>query len=463
MARSHDLTRGAIPGHFRKLAVPAAIGLLFSTLYNVVDVYFAGMLGTQAQAGMTIAFQAFFVLVAVGIGLGSAMAALIGSAVGQKDLAQARGIAAQGLSYGIIATCVMVALEFFLGPRLLVLISAPGGYRHAAIAYLMFLLTAAPGFILAFGANGVLQANGDTVSMQYAMGAAFLVNIGLDPLLMFGIPGLVHGIGFNGIAIATALSQTGVMAYVLWRVSRLQLAHGLRLTDFRPDLTAFGRITGQLVPTSFAMLVMLLAGFVVQFYLKSFGESAVAAYGISLRIEQLFLLPVFGLTGALLPIAAQNYGAGHHARVRQALFDCWKFGWLFMCVACPLLWLAAGFALRLFTHDSAVIAIGVSYLHIDGLILPFYMMLFAVNALLQALQKPIWTLWIGIYRQAFAVTFFAWLYAHWLGFGVIGVWFGIGTSVLTGFLLAVAVAQKVSRPLIGGLWRIKPQRLEAAD
>jgi len=455
MTRSHDLTAGSIPGHFRKLAVPAAIGMVFSTLYNVVDVYFAGTLGTEAQAGMAIAFQAFFVLIAAGIGLGAAMAALVGSAVGRNDLTAARKIAAQGISYGIIATLVMVVLELFLGPQLLIVISAPGAYRTAAIAYLMFLLLAAPGFVFAFGANGILQARGDTASMQYAMSVAFLANVGLDPLMMFGVPGLWNGLGFNGIAIATALSQTGVMCYILWRVSRLEMAKNLRLFEFRPEWATFSRITGQLLPTSFAMLVMILASFVVQFYLKSFGEAAVAAYGIALRIEQLFLLPVFGLTGALLPIAAQNFGAGNNNRVREALFDCWKFGWLFMCVACPLLWFAAEAAMRVFTKDASVIAIGISYLHVDGMILPIYMMLFAVNALLQALQKPVWTLWIGIYRQAFGVAFFVWIYVRWFNLGVTGVWFGIATSVLTGLLLSLVVAHKVSTPLIGGLWRSK--------
>jgi Na+-driven multidrug efflux pump len=68
---------------------------------------------------------------------------------------------------------------------------------------------------------------------------------------------------------------------------------------------------------------------------RNSGPAAVAAYGVALRVEQLFLLPVFGLTGALLPIASQNFGAGEAARVREALFTCWKFGWIFMCIACP--------------------------------------------------------------------------------------------------------------------------------
>ena len=84
-----DLTTGPIRGHFRRLAIPAAVGMLFSTLYNVVDTFYAGYFGTQAQAGLTIGYQAFFVLVAVGFGIGSAMSALVGNAKGRKDVADA--------------------------------------------------------------------------------------------------------------------------------------------------------------------------------------------------------------------------------------------------------------------------------------------------------------------------------------------------------------------------------------
>jgi len=199
------------------------------------------------------------------------------------------------------------------------------------------------------------------------------------------------------------------------------------------------------------MFVMMSAGFIVQFYLKSFGTSAVAAYGVALRVEQLFLLPVFGLTGALLPIAAQNFGAGRHDRVRQALFDCWKFGWIFMAVACPILFFASPLLMRTFTDDPEVIRIGVSYLRIDGFILPIYMMLFAINSFLQALKRPIWTFWIGVYRQAFGVAFFVYLYVMIYDFGVMGVWVGIATAVTTGWLISLIVADYVARGSIGGL------------
>ena len=455
MANTFDLTTGSLPLHFRRLAVPAAIGMVFTTLYNVVDVFFAGLIGTAAQAGLAISFQAFFLFITFGFGLSSAMTALVGNAIGAGARAEAQLVAARGIGFGLSITVVLMILAWFLGPELIKVVSTDGDYRDAGTRYFVVLILAVPGFIMSFGINGLLQSQGDTVSMQRAQIAAFFANIVLNPLLVFGIPDVWNGIGFNGIAVSTVLSQTGVMAYVAWRLMQTDLMAGLTRACFRPARDTYMEITKQMLPVTMTMFVMMSAGFIVQFYLKSFGTSAVAAYGVALRVEQLFLLPVFGLTGALLPIAAQNFGAGNHDRVRQALFDCWKFGWIFMAVACPILYFASPLLMRSFTDDPEVIAIGVSYLRIDGFILPIYMMLFAINSFLQALKRPIWTFWIGVYRQAFGVAFFVYVYVMLFGSGVIGVWFGIATAVVSGWLISLVVAEVIARPTIGGLWRCR--------
>ncbi|MFK7751729.1 MAG: MATE family efflux transporter [Sedimentitalea sp.] len=435
---------------FRKIAIPAAFGMLFATLYNVVDVFYAGWLSTQAQAALAISFQAFFVLLAVGIGLGSAMSALVGNAKGRDDPSEVRHFITQGLTFGALATVAAMALGVVLGPWLIALVSVPGEYRDLANAYFTWLIFALPGFLLAYGCNGMLQAHGDTVSMQRAMMVAFFANIGLNPLLMFGIGG-IGGLGLDGIALATVISQTGVMVFLLWRVLRLPGLEQLTRDEFRPDLTSFRAILAQLLPASGTMMVMFASGFVVQFALKGFGDHALAAYGVALRIEQILLLPVLGMTGALLPIVAQNFGASDHARVREALFFCWKIGFLVTLVATPALWFGGAWAMSLFTSDPQVIAVGQSYLKVDGFLFPIYMMLFSINSLLQGLKQPIWTLWISLYRQGFGIAFFVWVFIGLAGFDVWGVWLGIAVAVTSGWAIALVVMVHVTRTSIGGL------------
>lgn len=438
-------------GHFRNLAIPAAFGMLFSTLYNVVDVYWAGRLSTEAQAGLAIGFQALFVHITVGIGLGGGLSALISNALGRKDTDGAARLLAQGISFAVIACLLLMGIATFLGPFLITLVSEPGAYRDAGLGYFRWLIFALPGFLIAFGLNGVLQAHGDSRSMQRAMMVAFFANVGLNPLLIFGLPGLWSGMGFNGIALSTILSQTGVMLWLLSRVLRLEIARDLSLRALSPEPAQYRAILEQMAPPTTAFLVMIVSGFVTQFFLKGFGGEAIAAYGVALRIEQILLLPVLGMTGALLPIAGQNYGAEDHDRVREALWFCWKTGWIMCAIAAPILLFGGGLAMGLFTDDPEVIRIGTSYLRVDAFLFPVYMMLFAINSFLQALKRPIWTLWISIYRQGFGIIFFVWLFVSVLGAGVWGVWLGIACAVASGWVLALIVAARLARQLIGGL------------
>ena len=129
MSTKDDLTTGQMGLHFRNLAIPAALGMLFATLYNIVDVYWAGRLSTQAQAGLAIGYQAFFILMAVGFGLGSALAALVSNAKGSKDQAEVQAYAAQGLSFGIIITLACMFVGYLAGPPRINLGSEPGGHR----------------------------------------------------------------------------------------------------------------------------------------------------------------------------------------------------------------------------------------------------------------------------------------------------------------------------------------------
>ena len=106
--------------------------------------------------------------------------------------------------------------------------------------------------------------------------------------------------------------------------------------------------------------------------------------------------------------------------------------------------------MSVFTNDPKVIANGVSYLRVDALLFPFYMMLFSINSVLQALKQPVWTLWISLYRQGLGVGLFVWIFISYFKFSVIGVWFGIAAAVFTGWLLALYIVAR-AKSAIGRL------------
>ncbi len=434
--RRKDLTRGLISDHYKRMAIPMAIGMVFSTLYNVVDTFYAGLISTWAQAGLAIASQVFILLIALGFGLSSALSALVGHALGEEDQEASDLIARQGIGFGILLSLLLAIAGYLFAPELIEIISEPGEYRDAANSYLRVLLTGTIFFLLAYAGNGILQAHGDTESMKRAQIAAFFANLVLNPLFIFGIPGVFPAFGFDGLALSTLVCQSGVMGYILVQVVRQQIFHEHRFSGLIPRFDIYLGIINQALPTSFSMMLMVIAGFVVQYFLKDFGSQAQAGYGVALRIEQILLLPVFGLTGSLLPIAAQNLGAKKLERVKEAAVFCFKFGFIMTATSGVLLWLLGEYLMLLFTRDPTVIEIGVSYLRVEGLILWVYMLLFAFNSLFQAFKRPILSLVVGIYRQGIGIALFVWLYVEIAGLGIWGVWFGIATSVTSGLLFS---------------------------
>ena len=121
--------------------------------------------------------------------------------------------------------------------------------------------------------------------------------------------------------------------------------------------------------------------------------------------------------------------------------------------SCPVLWIFAPHFLSLFSDDPEVIRVGVAYLRVDSLLLPAYMMLFSINSLLQALKRPIWTVWISLYLQGFGIAFFVWVFVGLWGFDEYGVWYGVACAVLSGLGVGLWIATVIARTEIGGLWR----------
>jgi len=419
--------------------------MLYSTMFNIVDIFYAGLLGTEAQAGMSLGYQGFAVLMAFGFGAAAAMGALVGHAVGAKDARAARQTAAQGLAFAILTGLVLTALGLAFGPALIAVISEPGAYREAAVAYLRIVLLGLPCFITAYACNGILQAQGDAKSLQRALLVSALGNVVLNPLCIYGIPGVWGGMGFVGLAASTVIAWGGVVAYMLRRVLQAEATRGLSRSELRPDGKAFAEIAGQALPATFAFMILFLSGFIVTYALKGFGAHAIAGYGVSIRIEQILFLPLQGLSLALLPLAAQAYGAGEHQRMWDALYYCVRVGTLMSIAAAAIIWVLGGPAMRLFTDDPEVVRVGLAYLRIDALVLPFYTMLFAFNSMFQALKRARVPLWIGLYRRGVGLALFIWLFIGPLGFDELGVWYAHVAAVVTGWILAVVLLWRVAQ------------------
>lgn len=422
-----DLTQGSIAPLVRQLAVPASTGFFFSTMYNVVDTWFAGMISTDAVAALSLSFSPFFLIVSMGGGLSAGGTALMGTALGAKDERKASLFAMQGLVFGLLASLLITLLGLLVSPALFRFLGAEEGYLATCMEYMNTIFGGAIFFLLVHMFNSVLNARGDTRSFRNFLIIGFILNCVLDPWFVFGGMGL-PAMGVRGIALATVLVQCIGSIYMgrrAWKTGLLRL-HSWR--DLVPRFTPFRDIARQGLPSSMNYFTIGLGIFVITYYVSQFGKAPVAAYGIGTRVIQIALMPAIGLNIAALALAAQNAGALRFERVHAALATCLRYGAWITAGGMVFVLLLAGQLMGFFSDDPAVVEAGAVYLRIDGLALYGYVALMVCVSTLQGLKRPMFGVWIGIFRQFVApVAVFQLLI--FLGSGLTGIWWGICSIV----------------------------------
>lgn len=424
-----DLIREPIPRLIRQIAVPFALGMIFNTMFNVTDTFFAGRLSTDALAALSLSFPMFFLVFGPGVGIQTGASALIANAIGAGDRHRAVQYQTQAILLGIgVVIVVSTALWFGLAP-LFRFFGAEGAVLDGGLRYMRVIVLGGPILVLAQVLNAGLVARGDTKAFRNVLITIALLNVAADPLLMFGVS--IRGVQViprleeAGTALATVMLQGVGLTYLIVRGRKKGVYHGANRADWRPRGDLMKDLVGQSAPAALDFLIMTLGSFVINYFIADFGRDPIAAYGASLRIEQIALLPLMGIATALATIVGQNNGAGRIDRVSEGFSTSVRIS-VFAAVAIltPVL-LAAGPLLRLFTDTTAVVAIGRRYLYIQGITYFSYILMNLSNAVLRGLKRPMMIMWVGLYRQLAAPFVVFPLLAYTLAFGVDGVFWGL--------------------------------------
>ena len=418
-----DLNKDPIRQLLRKLAIPASVGMFFNTMYYVVDNFYAGMLSSTALAGISLAAPIYFMGLAISIGVGQGANALVGNALGAGDQQQAEKIAGHAISFAWITALIVGLVILILAPQLFATMGAEGDYTDDALRYLTIILPTLVFLAHGMAANGILNSLGDTVSFRNSLFVAFLANIILDPLLMFGF-----GWGVYGLATATALTQLGSAIYLTLKVRQSKLGRSLTPTNLIPSWLYYSPLLRQSLPASMNMFLIALGSIVITAAVAQFGEDAVAGLGVALRIEQLVLLPTVGLNIAVLSIVSVNFGGKQYQRMTKVATDSITIGITIMIVSGAMLFIFAPSLLSLFTDNAAVINVGTGYLRVEAIVLPAYVISFISGAVLQGMKRPIIPLYFNIVRQIILPLSFIAIALNILNTSIFGVWWSIAIA-----------------------------------
>ena len=405
MSTSLRLTKDPIWFLLKKVTIPASVGSLFQTFYNLVDTWFAGKISPEAISAIAKSFPLYFIIIAIGVGVGASTNSLIGNSIGSKKVKVASLYVSQSIIFAVFISILVTLFglntsDFFLSVM---------GSNAESIAltreYLDIIFYGTIIVMVQISLNGTLNAQGDTKSYRNVLIVSFFLNIFLNPLFIFGY-GFVPAFGISGLAIATVISQLLGLIYLIYKVNTCALKKYLTLECYIPKFKLIHELATQAFPIMFSMLFIGIGIFNILYFIGKFGDLATAGYGAALRIEQVFLLPVIGLNTAVLSIGGQNFGAKKIDRIKELYSKALLFGSTFMSVAGVIIYTNSIFLVSLFTDDPVAIKHGSIYLQIAALIGPVYPVFFISSAIFQAIKKPIYSLYMSILRLT-AIPFLA--------------------------------------------------------
>ena len=397
MSKSIKLTKDPIWTLLRRVTIPASVGSLFQTFYNLVDTWFAGRISAEAIGAIAKSFPIYFTIIAVGVGLGAATNALIGNSIGEKKIRVASLYVAQSLIFAVLVSIIVTIFGLNASNYLLGVMGSDEAGIILTREYLDIIFYGTFIVLIQISLNGTLNAQGDTRSYRNVLIFSFFLNIFLNPLFIWGY-GFIPGFGIAGLAIATVISQLIGTIYLAFKVNNCQIRNYLKPQCFIPKFEYLKSLTNQAVPVMFSMLFIGVGIFNILYFIGKFGELATAGYGAALRVEQVFLLPVIGLNTAVLSIGGQNFGAKAYNRIRELYTKALFFGISFMIVAGVIIFFGAEFFVSLFTDNQEAVMSGAIYLKVAALIGPIYPVFFITTAVFQAVKKPLYSLYLSILR-----------------------------------------------------------------
>ena len=424
------------------MAVPMMISMLVQALYNVVDSIFVARLSQDALNAVSLAFPLQNLMIAVGGGTGVGMNALLSRSLGEKKQDHADQAANTGIFVFLVSAVlfgifgVLLARPFFLAQTDIESIVDYG------TDYARICLGLSIGIFSQFCFERLLQSTGRTVYSMITQLIGAVINIILDPILIFGLFGLPR-LEVAGAAVATVIGQIVAALIGLWMNLRFNRDIHIRLRAIRPDRAMVREIYRIGVPSIVMQSIGSIMTFGMNKILISFTDTATAVFGAYFKLQSFIFMPVFGLNNGMVPIISYNYGAARLDRVRDTIRLTATVATVIMVIGCSAFNLIPGVLLGFFSPSAEMLAIGTVALRVIS-----YSFLLAgfdiiAGSVCQAIGNPVHTLICSVCRQLVALLPAAWLLAQTGKLDL--VWFCFPISELVSLVLSIIFLRKTMR------------------
>jgi putative MATE family efflux protein len=384
----HDFTQGPIARHIGRMAIPIFAGMLFQTLYYLVDLYFVAKLGGDAVAGVSAAGNLQFIVMALTQVLSVGTMVLISHAAGRKDPADANLIFHQSLLMAGVCVILTLGGGFLLAVPYTRALAANEATATAARQYLSTFLPALGLQFALVTMGAALRGTGVAKPTMVVQVLSVVVNAVLAPVLIAGW-GTGRPLGVMGAGLASTIAVLAAVIMMLVYFLRLEHFVGFDAKQLKFHLGAWKRILKVGLPAGGEFALMFVFMGVVYAIIRDVGASAQAGFGIGGRVMQSLFLPAMAVAFAAAPIAGQCIGAGNVARARQVFWVAAGLESLLMVVLTIVAQFEGDTLVRIFTQDSEIVAVGAGYLAVISFNFVAQGVIFTASGMFQALGNTV--------------------------------------------------------------------------
>lgn len=427
-----------------KMATPISLGMLSTFLFQVVDTFFVGQLGSAELAALAFSSTAYLLFLSVFLGLSVGVSAVVAKTMGEGHPDKARGLTMMSLAIVLILSVVLgLGARKLIGPMFSGL-GADEEILPLIETYMSILYLSFPFLMLGIIGSGAARAIGVTKETEIIFGIAGVINLVFDYLLIFGI-GPFPELGLAGAAWATAMSFVFIFLGVMFILRHRGL---LGFGPMPGAISGLRDILGFSIPTISMQILVPATGMYTTYLLAGYGVEAVAAFGVASRIEALALIGIFAVSMSITPFIAQNFGANEHDRIDEAIVFAGKASIFLGIILFVLLALLGPAIARIFSEDPEVIRFVSLYFKIVALSYGFQGIVSVTVAILNGLQMPRTALGLMAIRT-FAIVFPLLLIGAQLGLIWILVALTIGNvvaAIYAGWLMQ-KIEKKHDRPI----------------
>ena len=428
------------------MSLPMMLSMLVQALYNIVDSMFVAQLSEDALTAVSLAFPVQSLMIAVASGTGVGINALLSRNLGERNFEGANNAARNGVFLAIVS-CIVFALLGLVGSRLFFSLQTDNPViLEYGVQYMSIITLFSVGIFLQITFERLLQSTGRTFYNMITQGTGAIINIILDPIMIFGLFGFPR-LEVAGAAIATVVGQivAVIMSFCFNHFKNKEISLSPR--GFRPH----GRTILFIYKVGIPSIIMQSIGSVMTFgmnkILLMFSSTAAAVFGVYFKLQSFIFMPVFGLNNGMIPIIAYNYGARNKHRIIETARKSVLIAVCIMILGFVIFQIFPAFFLStLFRASENMLAIGVPALKIISISFLFAGYCIIVGSIFQALGNGVYSLIISATRQLIVILPVAYIFAT--VFGLSMVWWAIPIAEIVSVILSTLLLKRIYRKVI---------------